>query len=957
MNGTNKTTEQLLEEIGQLESKITGLQKSVDQHERTEKTLQASEERYRGIIQSTVNCIAVYKPIENGQDFVFIDLNPMAEKVEQLSKDEVIGKKVTDVFPGIIELGLLKFFQEVWKTGKPINFPLSIYKDVRIQGYKEYYVYKLSSGEIVAVYQDYTEHKKIEEQLRSSEERLKIIFESAPDAIYIHDLKGKFLDGNKAAEDMLGYEREELIGSNFLKLKMLSARGLIKASALLVKNLQGKGTGPTEFVLNHKDGRQIPVEISTFPVEIKGQTVVLGIARDISERKQAEKLLQKSEERFRAVVENSHSGILIVGDDFKFDYVNDQLCKILGRKPEEIISHDFREFLDKDSKKIVEDRYVRRQREEDVLSNYEFNIVRKDGEIRRVEISSTIVIDSKGLIWTIGQLLDITERKRTEESLRSSEERYRTLFMSSPVETIIVDMDGKILAFNKAIEESNTRLPETESLMYVDYACKYKFDLHSELIDCIKSGIIKKYTDLEYGDNHEFFNITIAPYYDGAIIISENITERKRAEQVQRVLYNVTKEVSITDNLEELIVQIQKELKPIIDTSNYYVAFHDKETNAITFPYYADEYDKFTMIPSGKSLTHYVIETKKPLLANIEVKKRLVREGKLEHVGSITKVWLGVPLKVEGQVTGVLAVQSYSDENAFDESDMEILEYISSQLGVLIYRKKAEQELLSQNYEYASLNKEYETQNKLLTLAVSKAEESDRLKSAFLANMSHEIRTPMNGILGFSELLKEPGLSGEDQSKYISVIEKSGARMLSTINDLIEMSKLEAGQMIVSISEVKVNEQLEYIYNFFKPELEGKGLQFTYSKSVSESEVIINTDGEKLYGIMTNLVKNAIKYTNEGSIEFGCSLKENFAEFFVKDTGIGISDDRQQAVFERFVQADISKSKPFEGSGLGLAISKAYVELLGGKIWVESEEGKGSIFYFTIPATTANSHL
>lgn len=246
-----------------------------------------------------------------------------------------------------------------------------------------------------------------------------------------------------------------------------------------------------------------------------------------------------------------------------------------------------------------------------------------------------------------------------------------------------------------------------------------------------------------------------------------------------------------------------------------------------------------------------------------------------------------------------------------------------------------------------------------LIQAKEHAEESDRLKSAFLANMSHEIRTPMNGILGFAELLKEPDLSGEQQKYFISIIEKSGARMLNIINDIVDISKIESGQMRIENKQTNVNEQIDYIYNFFKPEVEAKGIKLTYKTTLPLNEVNITTDSEKVYAILTNLVKNAIKYTIEGSIEIGYVLKtvpetqqkqfKNELEFYVKDTGIGIPGDRQDAIFERFIQVDITDKMARQGAGLGLAISKAYIEMLGGKIWCESEAGKGSTFYFTLP--------
>ncbi len=246
-----------------------------------------------------------------------------------------------------------------------------------------------------------------------------------------------------------------------------------------------------------------------------------------------------------------------------------------------------------------------------------------------------------------------------------------------------------------------------------------------------------------------------------------------------------------------------------------------------------------------------------------------------------------------------------------------------------------------------------------LIKALEKAEESDRLKSAFLANMSHEIRTPMNGILGFTGLLQEPHLADEEQQQYISMIEKSGERMLNIINNIINISKIEAGQMEVAIAATNINEQIEYIYNFFKPEVEHKGMQLSFKNTLPAKAAVIQTDSEKVYAILTNLVKNAIKFTPAGSIEFGYEKKGEFLEFFVKDTGIGIPRDKQAAVFDRFVQLHIGDRRAFQGAGLGLAITKAYVEMLGGRIWEESEEGKGTVFYFTIPynAVTAEKSV
>lgn len=244
-----------------------------------------------------------------------------------------------------------------------------------------------------------------------------------------------------------------------------------------------------------------------------------------------------------------------------------------------------------------------------------------------------------------------------------------------------------------------------------------------------------------------------------------------------------------------------------------------------------------------------------------------------------------------------------------------------------------------------------------LMIAKEKAEESDRLKSAFLANMSHEIRTPMNGILGFAELLKNPRLSKSEREEYTGIIKQSGDRLLDIMNDLINISKVEADQMEVHVSETNVYRDLDYIYHYFEPEVRKKGLHMTVTCPLSIEESEVYTDKGKLYAILTHLMKNAIKFTESGTIDLGCQRKDDVFEFYVQDTGIGIPQSMKNSILERFVQVDTGAARNYEGAGLGLSIVRAYVELLGGRIWLESEEGSGSVFYFSIPAVqqTPNS--
>jgi PAS domain S-box-containing protein len=235
-----------------------------------------------------------------------------------------------------------------------------------------------------------------------------------------------------------------------------------------------------------------------------------------------------------------------------------------------------------------------------------------------------------------------------------------------------------------------------------------------------------------------------------------------------------------------------------------------------------------------------------------------------------------------------------------------------------------------------------------------KAEENDRLKTAFLANMSHEIRTPMNGILGFTELMSTPDLTGEEQQEFISNIEKNSTRLLNLINDIIRISEIESKQIEITISDVDVNLLVEDIFISFRLDAENKKLNISFKNGLPSNEAIIKTDREKVYAVLTNLVKNAIKFTSCGSIELGYSKNDDFFEFRVTDCGPGIAEEQKEMIFNRFRQGSETITRDYEGAGLGLSISKAYVERLGGNIWVENNasmdlNASGSTFFFTIP--------
>ncbi len=296
-----------------------------------------------------------------------------------------------------------------------------------------------------------------------------------------------------------------------------------------------------------------------------------------------------------------------------------------------------------------------------------------------------------------------------------------------------------------------------------------------------------------------------------------------------------------------------------------------------------------------------------------------------------------IPTELTSQINVMLRIKEVEDMLRMEKEVLEeTVKERTKELYVINIKQKADIIKLTKTEEE-------------LKIALEKATESDRLKIAFLQNISHEIRTPMNGIYGFSELLRSNHLSGDEQQSYIDIIMKSGDRMLNTLNDIMDISRLETGNVALNISTTNVNDELENLLILFRPEVEKKGLQFNYTTDLQTADAVIETDSDKLHSVMFNLISNSIKYSHNGNIEFGYVKKEDCLEFYVSDTGIGIPAERQNAIFDRFVKSDIEDKEVYEGSGLGLSISKAYIEMLKGSMWVDSVEGQGSKFYFTLP--------
>jgi len=235
-----------------------------------------------------------------------------------------------------------------------------------------------------------------------------------------------------------------------------------------------------------------------------------------------------------------------------------------------------------------------------------------------------------------------------------------------------------------------------------------------------------------------------------------------------------------------------------------------------------------------------------------------------------------------------------------------------------------------------------------LRTAEQMAKESDRLKTTFLQNISHEIRTPMNGIMGFTELLKNQDLSEDEKKEFIKIISDSSALLFNIVNEVIDISIIESGTNKVTLSEIRLNSLIDETYDYFTHAVQ-QGITILSVKDLGNGSDLVSTDAVKVRQVLRNLISNSVKFVEEGYIKFGYEVKGNEIEFFVEDTGIGIPLESQALIFDRFFKGSTQDRKFYEGVGLGLAISKGLVELLEGRIWMESEPGKGSRFHFTIP--------
>jgi PAS domain S-box-containing protein len=606
---------------------------------------------------------------------------------------------------------------------------------------------------------------------------------------------------------------------------------------------------------------------------------------------------------YEYILKNANDIIFLVNSDYIIVEANDKAVETYGYQREDLIGAHIR-TLRADETDSAFDEDVRQL---DTHGNSTFITVhkRRDNSTFPIEISAR-KIEIQGEAFYQSICRDITERKVAEESLKASEERFRKLFEESHVGMV---MTGKDMGLVKANNAFCRMLGYSEEEIL---GLTFRHFTHQESIGQDEVGI------LELVSKKVPIYRTEKRYVrkDGVIIWGSTtiLIIRNKEEEVQfffAMVEDITARKKALADLEKSLSVQNATLEStadgilVVDTSGKIVKYNRKFAKMWNIPdvileKMEDEAALGFVLDQLKTPDDFINKVKY-LYSSPEASSSDLLEFKDGRVFDR----YSQPQRIGGEIVG--RVWSFRD---------------------ITERKKAETELIA---------------------AKEKAEESDRLKTAFLHNVSHEIRTPMNAILGFSALLNEPDVTLEDRNQFIEIIMQSGNQLLSIINDIVDLASIESGQMKVSMKKINLDNTLKTLYDQYTYNDKSREVILNLKTPMSQKDPEIMTDRTKLIQIISNLINNAYKFTREGSITFGYEIKDGFVEFFVRDTGIGIATEHQSRIFDRFYQVDLAVSRKFGGTGLGLSICKAYAELLGGKIWLESIPGKGTEFYFTIP--------
>ena len=735
------------------------------------------------------------------------------------------------------------------------------------------------------------------------DDKYRLLFEQVHDGIYQSTVDGRILTANPALIKMLGYDSEaELKRINIVTEIYVNASERDK----YLEHLREKGNlDDAELILKKKDGSHITVlEHSHIVHNNRGEILYYeGTLTDITQRKFAEKALRESEKRYQTLIETSQDGISLFDLTGKLLYFNQRKKLMMGyESDEEFIKINTLDMIHPDDRELGQNLFAELM-VTGGISNKELRIIKKDGTFFWAEFNAQILKEAEGSQqYIMDTMRDITERKRNAEDMRLRLSQLRQIIDLVPSYIFAKDIDGKFLLVNKALSEVFGLEPEE----------------------------ITGKTDRDYGateeqaDGYRKADMTVIERGVPLFIPEEQVL-RKDGElgwfQTVKIPYKhpgwdrpailgVATEISERIKIEDELRRSEERFRKLFESHAAVKLLIDPESGSI--------------IDANKAAAEFYGW-------NIEK----LRGMNIFDICMLSREELKQRLEKSNQDKGIFfeSVHRLANGSARD------VEIFASRINI-------------EDHKYLhTIVHDITDKKRILTdliIAKEKSEESDRLKTAFMHNISHEIRTPMNAIVGFTSLMESSDLSEETRKQYFDIISQSSNQLLSIISDIVDISNIETGHLKITSEKVNINILLRNLYeqNSYKARLEN--ISFKVSVALNDSSAITICDEIKLIQVISNLLNNAFKFTSKGSVEFGYSTVNDYLQFYVKDTGTGISEENFSKIFDRFYQIENPFIKP-GGTGLGLSICKAYVELMGGRIWLESEPGKGSTFYFTLP--------
>jgi diguanylate cyclase (GGDEF)-like protein/PAS domain S-box-containing protein/putative nucleotidyltransferase with HDIG domain len=690
--------------------------RDVFERKRTESALRESEAMFRELFENMSSGVAVYEPIDSGKHFVFKDLNSAGEMISNVKKDELIGKTIHEAFPNLKQSGLIDSVRRVWETGEPEHVPPIYNKDERRSGWRENNIYKLPSGDVVAVYDDVTERMEAEEALRESEEKFRLVFESIEDLLLVMDLEGIIVEVNEATLHIFGYRsKDELIGRNSAELVATKDRGRVIKNALKIIE-QGSARGISEYhvvTLIAADGHEFEVEFSiALERDASGQVVgIIGIAHDITERKRMEEALREREEKLSVMFSSIEDGIVVVDLAGNIVDVNRATLRLHGYSSrDELISRNSLDLIAEDSRAGAIETMMKALGEKRGAT-LEYTLLKKDGGKADGEGSVNLFSDSSGNpLGIVVVTREITARKRIERALRESEERYRSVIENAN-DAIVVAQDGFLRFFNpKAMEIMGYSRDELSSTPFLDVIHpddrQMVADRHlrrlagEELPSVYAFRIIDKRGNIKWLE----INSVVIQWEEKPATLNflSDITERKSAE---RVLQKRNRELTAINAIAQSLTQYTR-LNKVLQTALYSTL---EVTGLLTGGIWLLDEGKGKLVLAihrgfGRRFERAMVRMPmeigvagkvmaiSDIHANKELHPKYKETARLDGLQSA----ISIPLKSKGKTLGVINLFSHNRRD-FPAEDIQLLETIGGEIGVAIENAKLLEKLSEQS--------------------------------------------------------------------------------------------------------------------------------------------------------------------------------------------------------------------------------------------------------------------